>query len=210
MCGRYASYTTDEEREILEIVQAVINANLQAKSDPASRPGPVEVFPTNSVPVLLGDEYELRAVLMGWGYPGYPDRRYPNRRPRPLINTRSETAAKLPTWRESLARRRCIVPSGGFFEWQHGGPGDKTKYRFNVPDSPALFMAGIWQNFPAPDGSLVPQFSILTTAANGWIADVHDRMPVVLRRDEWAAWLLDNDHRIFDRSDLELIRCIAA
>lgn len=85
-------------------------------------------------------------------------------------------------FRRSLAATRCVIPSSGFFEWSHSGP--KTKYRFNLPGSGVLYMAGLYQDFGGER-----RFVILTTAANDSMIEVHNRMPVVLKGAERGAWL---------------------
>lgn len=84
---------------------------------------------------------------------------------------------------------RCVIPSSGFFEWSHSGL--KTKYRFNLPDSPILFMAGLYQDF---GGEL--RFVIITTSANDSMIEVHNRMPVVLQGAERDTWLCSEEGAI--------------
>jgi putative SOS response-associated peptidase YedK len=168
-----------------------------------------EIFPTDIVPVLIGQDDTLTAQAMKWGYPGYPDRNRPNAKPKPLINAKTETVRSLSTWKDSVACRRCIIPSNGFFEWQHGGMSDKTKYLFRLPGESALYMAAIYKAFPLTDVGKAPHFSILTTSANPFMIEVHDRMPVILRRDEFDEWLLGDWERLFERNTIELSKEVA-
>ena len=85
-----------------------------------------------------------------------------------------------PMFRKCLEQRRCVIPSTGFYEWA----ADKTKYRFRLPGEDALYMAGLYNEFAGE-----PRYVILTTAANESIADVHNRMPVVLPRARIAEWI---------------------
>ena len=103
-----------------------------------------------------------------------------------IINVRAETASEKRTFSGALAARRCVIPSTGFFEWTHTQGQKKEKYLFNDPQSPLLYMAGLYT--PAPDGAL-PRYVILTTAANESIRDIHDRMPVILRKEEIGEWV---------------------
>lgn len=84
--------------------------------------------------------------------------------------------------RHSLEAKRCIIPSCGFYEWSHSGI--KTKYKFNLPEEEALYMAGLYNDFNGER-----RFTILTTAANQSIVDIHNRMPVVLTHAEIDQWL---------------------
>jgi putative SOS response-associated peptidase YedK len=108
-----------------------------------------------------------------WGFP------VPGGKRGPQINARSETAAALPTFAESFAGRRCLVPADGFYEWRARQP-----YRFVLEGGGGFCFAGLWT------GSVErPAFCILTTSANPRVAEVHDRMPVILRGGELGQWL---------------------
>lgn len=130
-----------------------------------------EVFPTNSILVLSGSG---EPSVMTWGYPRFGSKSGS------IINARSETAHERPMFRKSLAERRCIIPTTGFFEWD----GQKQKHRFNLPHTRALYLAGLWNEF---DGIL--KCVILTTAANPSMDGIHDRMPVVLSQSILDDWL---------------------
>jgi putative SOS response-associated peptidase YedK len=166
------------------------------------------------MPVVLGHKrLKIRFHQLknsnGVGFPGYPDRKRLTAKPKPLINAKAETVKDLGAWKDSVALRRCVIPSNGFYEWQHGGANDKSKYLFRLPGEEALYMAAIFKPFPLPDGGEIPHFSILTTAANASMLDIHNRMPVVLRRDEFEEWLWGDWERLFERSEIELHRTSA-
>jgi len=165
-----------------------------------------EVFPTDLAPVLADSGGKITVTAMKWGYPGFPDSKHPNAKPRPLINAKAETVLSLPTWKDSVTLRRCIIPSGGFYEWQHGGVNDKQKYLFRLPNESELFMAAIYKPFTLENEEAFPHFSVLTTAANASIADVHSRMPVIVRRDETDEWLYGDFAKLFDRGAIALER----
>jgi putative SOS response-associated peptidase YedK len=116
-----------------------------------------------------------------------------------IINARSETAAEKKMFAKPIAERRCIIPSTGFYEWAKTHGKAKIKYQFNVPDSPMLYMAGFYT---------ADNFVILTRAANDSMADVHDRMPVILYKDELVSWLNDKDFATdaMNRDSIELVR----
>jgi putative SOS response-associated peptidase YedK len=168
---------------------------------PADLPPPRpsgEVFASDTAPVVLGRDGKLAALAMVWGFPGFPAKDS-KARPRPLINTRSETAASRPTWRESLSRRRCLVPAAGFFEW---GGRPKRKFLFGLPGEDSILMAALWRDFEGEG----PRFSILTTSANESMAGVHDRMPVLVREGEVDLWLGDGFDAVLDRREVLLSR----
>jgi putative SOS response-associated peptidase YedK len=105
-----------------------------------------------------------------------------------MINARGESAAEKPAFREAMAKRRCLVPASGFFEWK-GVPGRKQPFAITVPGRPLFAFAGLWETWRPRDGELVETFTIVTTDANDAIAEIHDRMPVILPKEAEAAWL---------------------
>jgi putative SOS response-associated peptidase YedK len=110
-----------------------------------------------------------------------------------LINARSETVAEKPTFRHAIKYRRCIVPTSGFFEWDHSG-GKKQPYYIHLANHSPMCLAGLWESWKAPDGSELETFTILTTAANNLVEPIHDRMPVILYPDTFNLWLSHNMH----------------
>jgi len=108
-----------------------------------------------------------------------------------LNNARCETEAAKPTFRQAFQRRRCIIPASGFYEWQ-ALPGQKTKQPFYLShqDGTPMSFAGIWETVSTTDGERLDTCAILTTGANAIMQPIHDRMPVILARDSWDAWLI--------------------
>lgn len=164
MCGRY-QFTAEQCAEILQIVQEVERRH----GTGAWTPG--EIRPTAAAPVLISSGKGIHPELQTWGY------RMPGGL---IINARAETAADKPLFCASVASRRCVIPSTGFFEWND----QKRKYLFTLPGEKMLFMAGLCS---VRDGK--PCYCILTTNANESMRDVHHRMPLVLRREQVAPWL---------------------
>ena len=167
MCGRYSIYVDDDSgiREIIEQVQ---------KLHPQVKTG--EIYPTNLAPVLQADGSSgWLATAMAWGFPAWKGTR-------PIINARSETAAEKKTFQASLEKRRCVIPSTGYFEWDK----EKQKLIFRHPHSVAVYLAGIWNDYGGEE-----RFCILTRAAEESIADIHERMPVILRPHELDTWVRD-------------------
>lgn len=103
------------------------------------------------------------------------------------INARSETVFEKPSFRGAIKYRRCLVPANGFFEWQ-GEKGFKQPYFIHRADGEILVMAGLWEEWVSPAGE-IESFTIITTDANREMSDIHDRMPVVLERQDWGWWL---------------------
>lgn len=108
----------------------------------------------------------------------------------PLINARSETIDEKPSFRSAFQHRRCLVPASGFYEWRREGKA-KTPFHIHRVDDAPFCMAGLWERWERDD-QVIDSFTILTTEANPLMASIHNRMPVMLRADEFPVWL-DND-----------------
>lgn len=116
------------------------------------------------------------------------------------INARAETVADKPAFRDSFAKRRCLIPVDGFYEWQRLPKGKLPFYIYRADQRP-LALAGIWASWKEPEsGERVLSCSIITGTPNDLVADIHDRMPVVIAEDNWHTWL---DRSIEDREELE-------
>jgi putative SOS response-associated peptidase YedK len=180
MCGRYQVSISNAD-------VAAIVAEAQKRVDAVSKNCVVkteELFPTDVAAILVDDAQKGRvAVPMVWGFEGFGSRKGV------IFNTRRETALQKSFWRSSLEQRRCVVPATGFYEWQHGGTHDKQKYRFYLPDTPLLYMAGIFTSKSSSQGAELARFSIMTAEANESVASIHNRMPVILRAHQLDDWL---------------------
>lgn len=111
-----------------------------------------------------------------------------------LTNARAETVAEKPSFRDAFARRRCLVPVDGFYEWHRPATGAKQPYAFAHPanetgDRPLLALGGLWESWRDPAGQILRTVTLVTTVANGVMAPIHDRMPVILLQQDWAGWL---------------------
>ena len=131
-----------------------------------------------------------RLDLLHWGLVPFwaKDRRIGYK----LVNARLETLADKPAFREALARRRCLIPASGFYEWADGEPPGKRKrqpFFARTADEPLLAFAGLWERWRGPDGAPLESCTIVTTAAHGVLAPIHDRMPVAVVRADFATWL---------------------
>lgn len=183
MCGRYTVFTEEEVIEMREIMNEINRRYIGTAELSAMKTG--EVFPTDVAPVLTLGEHGREARLMSWGFPKWQG-------PGVVFNARSETAGEKPMFRDALERRRCVVPSTGFFEWKHeGGKAKKDKYLLTLPGEKMLYMAGFYGSFRDKLGRPYDGFVILTAAANDSMAPLHDRMPVILTPGQQALWLRD-------------------
>ena len=116
---------------------------------------------------------ELGTELLQWGFPGFDKGKL-------LINARAESVKDRPTFADSYAERRCVLPAAGFYEWDK----KKEKVIFTVPESKILYLAGIYRPYGEEK-----RFVVLTREANASMAEVHDRMPLILSRAEVRPWV---------------------
>ena len=105
-----------------------------------------------------------------------------------LINARAETAAEKPSFRAAMRHRRCLIPADGFIEWT-GKRGSKRPFHLKSPDLGLMAFAGLWEHWQGSDGSEIETAVILTTEANGTVAPLHNRMPVIIDPEQFDAWL---------------------
>jgi putative SOS response-associated peptidase YedK len=107
------------------------------------------------------------------------------------INAKCETVRDLPTFRDAYRARRCIVPVDGFFEWKAiKGQKAKQPYAIAMKDGTPFGIAGIWENWKEPaSGEWIRTFAIITTDANPLVAEIHDRMPVILAPSDYLRWI---------------------
>ena len=153
------------------------------------------VAPQSQVPVIRETpEGERVADLMRWGL--VPHWAKDEGIGHKLTNARAEGMADKPSFRQAVRRRRCIVPASGFYEWQavtsQRGSGKQPWY-ISPTDEPLFAFAGLFEAWRPPgspdDGAWVLTCCIVTTVPNPLMAPIHDRMPVILRREHWSAWL---------------------
>ncbi len=160
-----------------------------------------EIHPTDLVPILTlgGDKPTLQ--IMHWGFPKWDGKGV-------IINARSETAGEKQMFADALTHRRCVVITTGFYEWQKRDE-SKTKDKFHFTANPEkpLYLAGIHNQFKIGEETR-SCFVILTQEANSSMADIHDRMPVILYKNELISWLTDDSYTstIFGRVDALLER----
>ena len=163
MCGRYVIFSDKENKEIMEIIRQVNEKHHNIKLG--------EFFPTNIAPVILKND----VTAFKWGFPNFAKKGV-------IINARAETIEEKRMFKTSFHERRCVIPATGFYEWK-----GKEKYHFTLPNSPTLYMAGIYNEFADENC-----FVILTTKANQSMKEIHDRMPLILEKDMIHDWTNDD------------------
>jgi len=158
------------------------------------------VAPTQSVPVIspAGDGVGRMGAVVRWGL--VPSWMKEPKSSTLLINARAETIHEKPSFRTPFARKRCLVPALGFYEWKRTG-GGKHPYFFRLLSDEPMAFAGIRDEWRHGD-SVLESCAILTVGANDLMRPVHDRMPVIVKPADFARWL---DTAITGRTPLESI-----
>lgn len=186
MCGRYANFLT--EQELVDHFHIAAVADEPRLFDPNWN-----VSPTQLVAIVVPgkeDDPGRRLEAARWGLvPSWA--KDPSIGSR-MINARSETVADKPSFRSAFAKRRCIVPASGYFEWQTSEAG-KQPFWIHAADEAPLAFAGLyefWRDKALGDAApWLVTTTIMTTAARGPMRDIHDRQPVMLDHDATDAWL---------------------
>ena len=145
------------------------------------------IAPTQDAPVVRASrEGEREAVMLRWGLVPFwaKDLKSGNR----MINARAEGIETKPAFREAVQRRRCVVPATGFFEWKDLGR-HKQPFAITAPGQPLFALAGLWERWKRGEDDYVETFTIVTTEANAAVAEIHDRMPVILPHVAIDTWL---------------------
>jgi len=182
MCGRYASFLPAEAlRGLFHTVNPTPNW------EPTWN-----MAPTRDAPVVrLHPETRARHLdLLRWGL--VPHWAKDPKSVRQPINARAETLATTPMFRDTLARRRCLVPADVFYEWQAAN-GAKLPFAVARADGQPMVFAGLWEGWRGADGTVLRTFTIVTTNANAVLRPIHERMPVILEPSDWPTWLGEVD-----------------
>ena len=111
-----------------------------------------------------------------------------------MINARGETLAEKPAFRAAYKRRRCLIPSTGFYEWQKHSDKTKTPMHIRLKSERLFAFAGLWEIWNSPFGDTVYSCTIITTEPNDLLKPIHDRMPVILKSEDFDHWLTPEEH----------------
>jgi putative SOS response-associated peptidase YedK len=176
MCGRYYLADVKNMRErfgvkdIMEWLTARYN-----------------IAPSQEVPAIIADTpAERRLVRFKWGLKPYWAR--DKSMSSGMINARAETVDTKPSFKNSFVRRRCLIPASGFYEWKKEGQ-QKIPFRISMAGGELFAFAGLWESWASPAGEKHESCAIITTKANPLVAQVHERMPVILPRESESIWL---------------------
>jgi putative SOS response-associated peptidase YedK len=177
MCGRYDNLIAKDA------YRALFKAGRLPKTNFPPR---YNIAPTDQIPIVRIDprDGERELVMARWGLIPF----WMKEKPRvPHINARAETVHKLPLFREAFAKRRCLIPATGFYEWQKRDDG-KQPYRFRRKDLEPFAFAGAWE-FARLGGEEILSAAIIVGESNPLVGGIHDRMPVMLMAKDYDRWL---------------------
>ncbi|HEV2396685.1 MAG TPA: SOS response-associated peptidase [Candidatus Sulfotelmatobacter sp.] len=202
MCGRYR----------LSRRKQIVEEYFDSPADDLDWSPRYNIAPTQPVPVIR--QHPNKPVrdlsLMKWGL--VPSWAKDPSVGASMINARSETAHERPAFRDALRSRRCLIPADGFYEWLRKG-GSKQPFCFEVNDGELFAFAGLWEGWKNPEGDWLKTCSILTTTPNAVTSAVHDRMPVILNRNDYDLWLDPGEQNVAAVAELlkpydaRLMRC---
>jgi putative SOS response-associated peptidase YedK len=176
MCGRYT--LTVEANELAERFGCPTVV-------PLTRPR-YNIAPSQILPVIVATEGQNQILPMKWGLIPFwaKDAKIGYK----MINARVETLAEKPAFKYALKQRRCIVPANGYYEWQATQTGKRPMF-ITVPDSKLFGFAGLWEQWISPDRTPILSYTIITSNPSNSVANIHDRMPLILNREQEEYWL---------------------
>ena len=152
------------------------------------------IAPSQDILTVVERAAAREARLLQWGLiPSW------SKEAKGIINARVETIEDKPSFKESFERRRCLILADGFYEWERNGKTSQPYY-FQMKDGAPFAFAGIWDRWRSGDRSIT-SCAIITTTANELLAEIHTRMPVILRPESYDLWLNENS-RAADLKDL--------
>jgi len=179
MCGRFAQGDMDAIYSKYRVkVPAKLKKQIRERYN---------IAPAQPVPVINRTKTnENKLEIMKWGLiPSWakdPNIGYK------MINARSETVDKKPSFKSSLKSRRCIVPATGFYEWKKSNS-HKIPHYIHLKDEKVFSLAGLYDTWKDKGGKTMTTFTVLTTEPNKLVEPIHNRMPVILEKDEEEPWL---------------------
>lgn len=176
MCGRFVQSSDPE------VYASQFDLDSRCEAIPR-----YNLAPTQPVLVIRRSEGGKRELVpLRWGLvPAWskgPDHRYS------MINARAESVSERPAYRNAFKHRRCLIPAEGFYEWR-AEAGAKVPYLIRRQDGRPFAMAGLWERWRGEGGADLESCTIIVTGANALVRAIHDRMPVILERGHYEAWL---------------------
>lgn len=188
MCGRYTITVTLDE--------LMLRYEIEGDLTPFHKPR-YNVSPSQRVPAIIRDGQRNRLGELRWGL--IPEWAKEEKLKVPTFNARAETLKQKPMFRVPFQRKRCLIPADSFFEWKKTEEG-KQPMRIMLKSKELFSMAGLYDTWIREDGTKISSCTVITTSPNDVLQEIHDRMPVILHREDESLWL---DRGIKDLAPLE-------
>ncbi|HHU31159.1 MAG: SOS response-associated peptidase [Zhaonellaceae bacterium] len=175
MCGRFSAV------DIVELYK-----QFQIENSVASLVPRYNIAPSQEIPAIISKNNKNELMMLRWGL-------VPNWAKDPsigykIINARAETIDIKPSFRHLITSRRCLIPADGFYEWKKEGK-IKKPYRFILQGGKPFTFAGLWDSWTNQEGKIINSCTIITTRSNALIEPIHDRMPVILTKENEKLWI---------------------
>ncbi|WP_423802287.1 SOS response-associated peptidase [Neobacillus sp. SAB-20_R2A] len=179
MCGRFTLTAT--------IDQILDRFDIQAFLDEENYLPSFNIAPSQLVLAIINDGTSNRMGFLKWGLipPWAKDMSIGHK----MINARAETLTEKPSFQMPFRKKRCLIIADSFYEWKRNDDKTKTPMRIKLKDDNLFAMAGLWDKWKSPEGQSVFSCSVITTAPNELMKDIHDRMPVILKPEDEHKWL---------------------
>ncbi|OLS40358.1 SOS response-associated peptidase [Bacillus sp. MRMR6] len=179
MCGRFTLTASVDELVDRFDIEFFLQQEQYAPS--------YNIAPSQSVLSVINDGEQNKMGFLRWGLiPAWakdPSIGFK------MINARAETLHEKPSFRNAFQKRRCLIVADSFYEWKKLDDKTKTPMRITLKTDQLFAMAGLWEKWISPEGASIYSCSVITTNANDFIKDIHDRMPVILKPEDEKLWL---------------------
>ena len=186
MCGRFAQPIPISTLKVFFDIQKILTET----------PPSYNIAPSQKI-MTITSEKEKTLKTMTWGLiPGWA--RGKTSPLKPLINARAETVHEKPAFRSAFKQRRCLIPAGGFYEWKKEGK-EKIPYYIKSAQGEPMAFGGIYEKYISEENEEILTCAIITTTANKRFMEIHDRMPLIIRKEDIDLWLAP----AIDLKDLE-------
>ncbi|WP_019639808.1 SOS response-associated peptidase [Paenibacillus fonticola] len=182
MCGRFTITVPYSDLLIRYYIDEDTNINYVPSYNAA---------PMQYIPSVVRGKNGNRIGVLRWGL--VPSWAKDDKGGSKMINARSETLTEKPSFKRLIASRRCIIPADGFYEWQQRGM-SKQPFRITLKDESLFSFAGLYDIWTNQEGNKLATCTIITTEPNSLMADIHNRMPVILHKENEAEWV-DRDNK---------------
>ncbi|WP_442599722.1 SOS response-associated peptidase [Neobacillus sp. D3-1R] len=179
MCGRFTLTATIEQLLDRFDIEHFLNEEDYSPN--------YNIAPSQSVLAVINNGTENKMGFLRWGLipPWAKDSSIGYK----MINARSETLMEKPSFKPAYQKKRCLIIADSFYEWKRIDPKTKTPMRIKLKSDELFGMAGLWEKWISPEGQSIFSCTVITTTPNELVKDIHDRMPVIIQRENEKTWL---------------------